>query len=415
MRARSDSGERRRRVLLASACLALLAAALTCRAPTGSGAGLRWWKGNMHAHTLWSDGDSAPESVSAWYRARDYQFLVLSDHDVVLSGEKWIPVAEQPEGAISAARLRTLQDAFGEDRVELRTREGLGEMRLATLDELRPRFEEPGEFLFIPGEEVTVRAPQNVHVNGLNLRELIPPATAATSRETMLLNVEAVLAQGRELARPVLAAVNHPNYRWALGAEDLAALSGVAFFEVYNGHPQVQNKGDATHAGTEELWDRALAKRIARGETGMLYGIASDDSHHFHTFGEGRSNPGRGWVMVRAAELEAGALLDALRRGDFYSTSGVRLRELACDGRTYALAIDAEAGVEYATRFVGTRRGSERIGEVLLETRSREPRYVFDGGELCVRAVVTSSRPHPNPSAPGEREQAWLQPCRPRQ
>lgn len=27
----------------------------------------KWWKGNVHTHSLWSDGDSPPEKVSAWY------------------------------------------------------------------------------------------------------------------------------------------------------------------------------------------------------------------------------------------------------------------------------------------------------------------------------------------------------------
>src|SRR5438874_1811301 len=29
----------------------------------------RWWKGNLHTHTLWSDGDDYPEMVVDWYAA----------------------------------------------------------------------------------------------------------------------------------------------------------------------------------------------------------------------------------------------------------------------------------------------------------------------------------------------------------
>ena len=46
----------------------------------------RWWKGNTHTHTWWSDGDSPPEIVSAWYREHDYDFLVLSDHNIMQKG-----------------------------------------------------------------------------------------------------------------------------------------------------------------------------------------------------------------------------------------------------------------------------------------------------------------------------------------
>ncbi len=37
----------------------------------------RWWKGNLHTHTFWSDGDDFPEMVAEWYRTHDYNFLAL--------------------------------------------------------------------------------------------------------------------------------------------------------------------------------------------------------------------------------------------------------------------------------------------------------------------------------------------------
>src|SRR4051794_2870151 len=41
----------------------------------------RWYKGNLHTHTLNSDGDSTPHEVATWYREHGYQFLVLTDHN----------------------------------------------------------------------------------------------------------------------------------------------------------------------------------------------------------------------------------------------------------------------------------------------------------------------------------------------
>ena len=26
----------------------------------------RWWKGNLHTHSLWSDGDDYPEMIAGW-------------------------------------------------------------------------------------------------------------------------------------------------------------------------------------------------------------------------------------------------------------------------------------------------------------------------------------------------------------
>src|ERR1043165_7173510 len=41
----------------------------------------RWYKGNLHTHTLNSDGDSTPFEVATWYREHGYQFLILTDHN----------------------------------------------------------------------------------------------------------------------------------------------------------------------------------------------------------------------------------------------------------------------------------------------------------------------------------------------
>jgi len=53
----------------------------------------RWWKGNTHTHTYWSDGDAAPEHVIDWYVRHGYDFLVLSDHNVLSRGDRWFPIS----------------------------------------------------------------------------------------------------------------------------------------------------------------------------------------------------------------------------------------------------------------------------------------------------------------------------------
>lgn len=410
--------------LLPVAGLALLAGAWTAPAPpvldraaAPPTAGLRWWKGNTHTHTLWSDGDAAPEAVAAWYKEHGYHFLVLSDHNVLSQGERWFPVREGKASRLTPARLAELRRRFGD---AVRTREtprGL-EMRLWTLPELAARFAEPGRFLFIQGEEITdAFQGRNIHVNGLHLAEPIPPQGGGSVVEVLQRDVDAVREQGRRLGRPVLAHVNHPNFTWSLTPRDVAAVRGDAFFEVYNGHSAVRNYGDAEHPGMEELWDLALVERLTGDDPHLLYGLATDDAHHYHDFGLGHPNPGRGWVMVRAPELTPEAIVSALLRGDFYASSGVTVREMACDGRRYRVAVAAEEGVRYTIRFLGTRRrpggGLGPVGEVLQESRGATAEYRFRGDELYVRARVESSRLHPNPYAAGDREMAWLQPWRP--
>src|SRR5690554_8205271 len=49
----------------------------------------KWYKGNLHTHSFWSDGDDFPERVARWYHDNNYNFLALTDHNTILEGERW--------------------------------------------------------------------------------------------------------------------------------------------------------------------------------------------------------------------------------------------------------------------------------------------------------------------------------------
>lgn len=392
-----------------------------------------WWKGNTHTHTWWSDGDSPPESVAAWYRERGYQFLVLSDHNRMQEGQFWYPVDTDPKRQ-ALARYR---EQFGLDWVESRERDGVTEVKLKSLDEFRTLFEERDHFIFIRGMEVTDRSDVHpVHLNGVNLEKSIVPQGGASVAEVLQKNVDAIAEQGRRTGRPMFTHVNHPNFFYAVTAEDLVALDhgpGDGFVEVYNGHSGVRNHGDAQHPSTERMWDIVLARRLAERRTTLMYGVATDDSHEYTQWGLRRTNPGRGWVMVRAPRLTPDTITAAMKRGDFYNSTGVYLERLSMQGRVLEIDVKPEDGVTYTIEFIGTRRGVDlggapqpappadspgrtslqydaRIGATLQRVEGTRARYVARGDEIYVRARVTSSRLHPNPFAEGDREMAWTQP-----
>ena len=60
--------------------------------PQASAGAARWWKGNLHTHSLWSDGDDFPEMIADWYKRHGYHFLALTDHNLLSEGEKWVPM-----------------------------------------------------------------------------------------------------------------------------------------------------------------------------------------------------------------------------------------------------------------------------------------------------------------------------------
>ncbi len=411
----------RARGLAALVCWSLLAGC----SPSTPGT---WWKGNLHTHSLWSDGDDYPEMVVAWYRDHGYDFIALSDHNVLAEGERWVSVAV-PERRAAFERYRA---RFDSSWVEFAEVGDTLSVRLKTLQEYRVLFEAEGRFLILRSEEITDRFGRTpVHVNATNLASLIAPQGGSSVLEVLQNNVDAVLAQRRETGRLMFPHVNHPNFGWAITAEDLIALQGERFFEVYNGHPLVHNEGDAEHPGMDRLWDIVLAERLTHGAP-VLYGIAVDDAHHYHAEGPRQSNPGRGWIMVRAGALTPDGLVAAMETGDFYASTGVSLDDVRFESGRLFIAIASEPGVTYRTQFIGTRRGyptpipmaadstspvrfvySREIGTMLAEVEGTSATYTLRGDELYVRAKIISSRPKSNAVAPGELEVAWTQPIAP--
>ena len=49
----------------------------------------RWYRGNTHTHSLWSDGNDFPEMIVGWYKDQGYDFVALSDHNILAVEEKW--------------------------------------------------------------------------------------------------------------------------------------------------------------------------------------------------------------------------------------------------------------------------------------------------------------------------------------
>jgi hypothetical protein len=58
--------------------------------------GAKWYKGNTHTHSLWSDGDDFPEMIMHYYKSHGYDFIALSDHNIFAEGEKWSRVPAHP-------------------------------------------------------------------------------------------------------------------------------------------------------------------------------------------------------------------------------------------------------------------------------------------------------------------------------
>ena len=297
----------------------------------------QWFKGNLHTHTLNSDGDSTPDDVVRWYREHGYNFVTITDHNY-----------------------------------------------LTSVDGLNALHGADDKFVVIKGEEVTDRfGDKPIHVNGLDPASFIKPPGGRSVVAMVQNMIDAIRA-----ARGV-PSINHPNYGWAISADELGQVQRTRLFEVFNGHPLVNNLGGGGVPGLEETWDRILSS----GK--LLYGIAVDDAHYFKRPEDKTApRPGFGWVHVRAARLEPRAIADALERGEFYSSTGVEMQAIDVSASAMTITVREERSSKYRIQFIG------RQGRVLSETTASPATYTFTGDEGYVRAKVIESNG----------KLAWIQP-----
>jgi len=148
---------------------------------------------------------------------------------------------------------------------------------------------------------------------------------------------------------------------WPL--ERLLALEGYTAVEIFNNNVKMNNSGRAIAC---DIWDALLSQGR------KVYGIASDDFHHY-------SRCGGGFIMVQAEDKSGAAILEAISRGRFYSSSGILLKDITAGENRIHIAAASPRVPETVFRFIG------KDGILLAEQSGKEACYTVRGNEGYVR------------------------------
>jgi hypothetical protein len=284
-------------------------------------------KGNLHTHSIVSDGDVPPNEVYAWYRDHGYNFVALTDHNT---------------------------------RVE---------------PKVYKHLERPG-FVILPGEELTmVGADKPVHMNAICSSRKIGGGRFPTAKEAIAHGLKEIEAQG------AVSILNHPNFDWALTRDDVASAATVDLLEIASGHPYVYAAGDAERPSAEAMWDHALSLGVRQAPAGV------DDTHHFQNkvMNSKAARPGRAYVAVFAAAADERLLCDKLRAGELYASSGADIERIVVNEDEFTVyPEDPHAKVQ----FIG--KGGEVLAEVSPGPFTGAS-YRLRGRELYVRARIENA------------------------
>src|SRR6185369_10778004 len=159
-----------------------LSLAITCRSQNN------WYKGNLHTHSYWSDGDEFPEMIMSWYKSHGYNFVGLSDHNILAEGEKWVKVAHSK---MYEDGFQAYLEKYGKV-VTYKTDSGRYHVKLKTYAEYKPLFED-SKFLMIRSEEITDKFQgKPIHMNVTNVVNLISPQGGTSVIDVIQRNIDAV-------------------------------------------------------------------------------------------------------------------------------------------------------------------------------------------------------------------------------
>ena len=274
--------------------------------------------------------------MTRWYSERGYNFLVLSDHNVHTSIER----AER-------------------------------------------EYAVPGRFMLMRGEEVTSSFEgKAIHVNGLDTRTSIGRQAGTSILDILQKSVDAIRKQSG------VPHINHPNFTWALTAEQLQQVKNNKLFEVYSGHPMVNSLGGGGVPGLEAAWDAILSNGVSSTASPWTTRTTSSSRGSRSCVARPRLDHGPRDAPRAARDPRR----DGARR--LLRVHGRRAERRAVDASSMTVAVRQTKFAKYRIQFIGSH------GALLQESLESPATYTFKGTEGYVRAEVLESNG----------QVAWVQP-----
>ncbi|MBQ7336221.1 MAG: hypothetical protein IJW92_07105 [Clostridia bacterium] len=164
-----------------------------------------------------------------------------------------------------------------------------------------------------------------------------------------------------------LAILAHPA--WSLNTpEQVLPLQGFDATEIYNSVSGVHHSRRADSSLIVDMLASA----------GRYYWLIADDDVHYYD-----SDKCLSWIMAKAENNSAKALLEAIRNGDFYATQGPEVH-LIREGDSFSVKCSPCSEIVFLSNFVWRPRVFE--GDGLTEAH-----YQPVAGERFLRAMVTDA------------------------
>lgn len=263
----------------------------------------RFYKANLHGHTIVSDGRLTPEEAKESYKKRGYQVMAFTDHRIYRNHEE---LNDEEFLALAAVEV---------------------DINQVSPDRLRPRD-------------------KTYHINLYDTRpeyrrERKEGGICPECRYGDFDYINSYLEEMKELG--FISCYNHPY--WSLqNYEDYKGLKGLSAMEIYNHGCE----HDGLYGYNPQSYDEML--RLGN----RLWCMATDDNHNSYPFDSPLCDSFGGFTMIKAEELSYNAVINGLVKGHFYSSMGPEIKELYVENRELVVKtgpVQAICGITESSRL----------------------------------------------------------------
>lgn len=251
----------------------------------------QFYKANLHCHTNLSDGDFSPEQIKKIYLEQGYSIVAYTDHSIFithndLSDEKFL--------AINGYEWEVYEEPYVQGR---RSTRAMHACVLAKKPEMQiPVCYHREKYLSL-GNSYQNRTKVKFDSNEPDFE-----------REYSISCVNTFFKKAKEAGFFVV--YNHPTWNGET-YEQYLAYENMHAFEIFN--------TGCYKDGYDEYNPRVFDDMLRANK--KIFCIAADDTHHLYEVAVG-------FVMIKAEKLEYQTIMEALFNGQFYASTGPKIKEL---------------------------------------------------------------------------------------
>ncbi len=259
-----------------------------------------FYKANLHCHSNYSDGKLSPEELKKAYKEKGYSILAITDHEAIfdhsyLDDDEFLTIPGYEREINKPAEIEGVWNSvvtchmcfYPKDRSNI------------NCICFNPDFVHP-KFKWMHNPELKAK-----------VKYIGEPYTVSYNYECINHIIKEANKNG------FLVTLNH--LQWSQEKyEDFSKYKGMFAMEIYNSASE--------RGGLNEYNSHYYDMLLRLGN--RIKCVAADDNHNNRPIDDYRTESFCGYVMIKADELKHSSIINALEKGEFYSSTGPSIEEL---------------------------------------------------------------------------------------